>query len=1594
MPCLILSQPVSPFCLLLFDLVVMRLRYRHDGVEWIVELSEGLDGYTVSDLVAALGGVVDGEVGALGGVANSEVGALGGVVDGEVGALGGVANSEVGIAGVSVDGRLHDLHTPLSSVLLWNGSLLELTTTSESMAEFVSDSCSARPLDSGNPAESTCSPHGDALRPVLAVTGGLQAGDEIVQPQRHVWTIGRSADCDVVLNDPTVSRHHVRVVDHRGKLPVIADLGSLNGTAVSGRAVQGPSRVPLDTSVRLGATRMEWRSTVGDAPAAMHTGTGAKAGRVSFNRPPRRRPPTDPHGHLRAPARPPPKPRTEPLSWIGIVLPMAAGLVMALVWSPFMAVFAALGPLLAIGTWLERRRRASKDHIRSCRIASEQVERFVASLPKAHMAERRRRVSLVPDPAEIVRRARAPSVRCWERRPDDADAMQLGIGTADVPWVPSLDVAVTSPDKGTAVADDAQEEIAALGPLEDVPITVSLAPGEVVGVVGPAAEARSVARSLVLQAAVLHGPADLSIVGLVPGRDVHHSYSDAANPWRWMLWLPHTVDPSGRGSLVAAESTDMTEVVDAVRGDGTSRLQLLVIDGAEPLIGRSAPGRELLALDRTAGIVVVSDIHVLPSACTAIVEVVNRFGGLRLMDPSTHGAIEPLFAWGVTEVTAADAAAGLARLDDPELVAGDSDCPPSVALVDLIGGEITPEAVLRRWSDTGGASRMATPIGVDGNGPVEVDLVGDGPHLLVGGTTGSGKSELLRTLVAGLAMSADPEHVAFVLIDYKGGAAFDRCADMPHVAGMVTDLDDHLAERALVCLEAELQYREKRLREAEAEDLAEFQARSGVGAVSNSGDPLPRLVVVVDEFATLAAELPEFLHSLVGIAQRGRSLGVHMVLATQRPAGVVTDDIRANTSCRICLRVTDRSDSNDVIGAPDAADIPRHRPGRAFARFGPGDLKAFQTALVTGATPPASAGLRVAVVGDRLCSGGGELSPCGDSEGGTGTEREQDRCDGLSAESGGRGGKTFGSDQSGGSGHGVHGSRQRSVSSDLDKVVNAVRSAHARRGGLPPRSPWPAPLPSEVTDEAASEMAGPGSGAAWLVDDPTRQRQFAGAWRPDDGHLVVIGGPGSGTSTTLASVVLDLCRNRSPGEQHIYAIDFDGGLLTALDGLPHTGSVVHRGDAERRMRLLRFLDEEISGRRASDAGAVPADADAAHTHNDAAHPGSSTAAAHPGSSTAHDRPDIVLVVDDLAGLSRAHDPVRDLEPHQWFARIWSNGPSVGVRAAVSIRRSADLSPELAASAGVVLVHATTDIGDGLRFGLRADTARLEPGRALRADDGRELQVVRPAGGDFVAAVADVAAACSGSLGSSAGLEGIRCVRGPGLDSGVPAAVGFPPVVIGVLPAVVPADRLPVSAVSDERSIDIRFAMSDLTLDPVGFALHEGEHAMVLGPARSGRSTALAAIGAAAHGAGVEVLVVTDASNSDLAVMLGVEPVAVTALGDEISRGGSCRRLLLADDADRLKDATTGILAQIADDRRGRDHLVVAVTADRLRSAYGHWLTELRSCRTGVLFRPGPLDGDLLGVALPPRLRLMQRPGYGLIVANGVAVSGQVAQVTR
>ncbi|MGZ4770024.1 MAG: FtsK/SpoIIIE domain-containing protein, partial [Ilumatobacteraceae bacterium] len=356
---------------------------------------------------------------------------------------------------------------------------------------------------------------------------------------------------------------------------------------------------------------------------------------------------------------------------------------------------------------------------------------------------------------------------------------------------------------------------------------------------------------------------------------------------------------------------------------------------------RTSPLRRVLTSDRsTALIVAVGADDGVPHVCSSLLDLSGPIFAKWHADAALSSLPVRVRWFGISERSASVLAGRLAGLIDPEdPLRGVGSIPRDVTLLSLLPSP-EPAAIAAAWIAGGVDPPPRTVIGVAEDGVVDVDLERDGPHALVAGTTGAGKSELLRGLVVGLAAGSSPDHLTFVLIDYKGGSTFDACADLPHVVGVVTDLDEHLANRALRSLHAELRRREHLLRGVGAADLSIYR-RIAPHAV------LPRLVVIIDEFATLVGEQPDFLHALVGIAQRGRSLGVHLILATQRPSGVISDEIRANTNLRLALRLHDASDALDVVGDPSAASIPRGLAGRAVMRLGPGEVLTFQTARCT-----------------------------------------------------------------------------------------------------------------------------------------------------------------------------------------------------------------------------------------------------------------------------------------------------------------------------------------------------------------------------------------------------------------------------------------------------------------------------------------------------------------------------------------------------------------------------------------------------------------------------------------------------------------------
>ena len=1014
-----------------------------------------------------------------------------------------------GVAGIVVEGFLQD-YLALSESGLHDGAVVR--------------------VGAGRERVST----GPGGGPVLAVVGGVDAGRRVaLRPGRTV--IGRDDGCDVRLASPTVSsRHCVLDVEDLGRM-VVEDLESKNGTWVGGEMVRERRAVAPGEVILVGALQLTVVEHEHNDHPVLLGAQRSVGGNIAFNRPPRPMPAVDTSA-VALPKPPRESPAKQPFSWISMLAPLVMAAVMVKIYGPTFALFALLSPIMLVGNWVEGRRRGQQTSRQEAARFATDLETFRSQLEQQRTRETARTRQELPDPSEVVRRAMAPSMRLWERRVADPDFLRLSAGLGTIEWQPPL--TNTHGEHPVEVAQ-ALAEASSLG-LAAVP--VELSDGGVVGIAGEHAAALALARSLLCQAVVHHGPADLRVAVLTKPEEVE--------AWEWTKWLPHTRDAAaGGGARMLAGHTDqagalLNDLIEAGRErqdreaqsgreHRTGPVLFVVVDAVGLTEGKNSPARAVLrgAAGPVAGIVLAPTVDRLPAVCTTVIDVLDATGAAILTRPRLGQLVERMLLAGVSVETARCCALALARFEDPETATAGASLPSRVDLATLFTQDVfDPVAVAGLWQTGGQDPGIAAPIGVTEAGVFTLDLLRDGPHGLVGGTTGSGKSELLRSLVAALALRTDPEHLNFVLIDYKGGSAFDECARLPHTVGLVTDLDAQLGERALRCLEAELHYRERLLRQAGADDL-----RAYLRLPAATSTPLPRLVVVIDEFATMAAELPEFMEALVGIAQRGRSLGVHLLLATQRPSGAVKDNIRANTNLRIALRVQDEGDSTDVIGQPDAARIGRDQPGRAFARLGPSEVVPIQTALVTGVSQKDHG--RVDVAPFLFARRPHPPKPT--------------RASG------------------------------EATASDLERIVAATRAAFQAARMSAPRRPWPEPLPAELPLDSVADpqAAKAGTAVVALADDPDTQSQYPVGWNLQAGNLLLFGLVGSGTTTTLASIALSLAAGASPDDLHLYVLDFGAGALSPLAELPHTGAVITATEGERQRRLIRLLRGELDRRR-------------------------------------------------------------------------------------------------------------------------------------------------------------------------------------------------------------------------------------------------------------------------------------------------------------------------------------------------------------------------------------------------------------------------------
>jgi len=1093
---------------------------------------------------------------------------------------------------------------------------------------------------------------------VVAVVGGPFSG--------QVWpllpgstTIGRTRDADLRLDHPSISRCHFRLTVGSGACTV-EDLGSANGTWVEGRAVSGPTAVRPGELIEAGACLFEVRAS-GNGDADLHPD---EIGGLAFNRPARIRP--APREVKVAFPSPPTEPDPQPFPWIQVIAPLGMALAGVLIFRRLeMLLFAAMSPVLAVSnatSWWRRERRRMA--LQTARFEKELAE-VQARIDEAEAREIRQSREQFPDPATLAEVATGPTRRLWERRAHDADATVLRVGTADRPAT----ILITS--KTSAPAPDPPL-------LWNVPVTVDLATAGVLGIAGPAPEARAVARWLVTQLTILRSPRDLQVIVLTD--------ADAEPDWKWVRWLPHARqdDPQAPPAMVGNDKLtreervkELLKLLDARAAAARdlhftvfTPLVVVVFDGIRAL--RSLPGvPRLLREGPTLGIHAIgldSDVNRLAEEGRAQLVLDPSDSTLARLEVDGAEPVSNVLVDSVGSGWADEVARALAPIRDAGGEEGEAVIPRSVRYADLAGIDLErPDDVIGRWA-LGGRTTEAV-VGVSADGPFSLDLKRDGPHALVAGTTGAGKSEFLQTLVVSLSLVNRPTTMNFVLVDYKGASAFADCERLPHAVGMVTNLDGHLTERALASLDAETHRREHALRELGAPDIDTAWERDAERAEAAG---LARLVIVIDEFAELVRDLPDFVSGLIRIARVGRSLGVHLILATQRPAGVVSPEMKANTGLRVALRMEDKGDSSEVLEAPNAADIARSTPGRGFVRSGgQSTLVEFQTARVAGRRKGSTEGLPPPRVDRVPWSRLGYPAPAVPT-------REE----------------------------------QAGAATDLHALVAIIGAAAAQLDMPRPKSPWLPPLPTLLSLPPLDDLS-PGGGEPVAVAYGAEDLPASQAQRPatfdvvGGGHLLIAGSARSGRSQALRTIAASLARSISPSDLHLYGLDFGNGALLPLADLPHCGAVVGRSETARAERLIDRLNREVARRQEI-----------------LARSGLGDIAEQRAVSPAEDRlPYLVLLLDRWEGFTAQFSLDSGSEVPAAILRLIQEGAGVGLRVVLAGDRSL-LNDRLASQVEDKLVLRLADRDDYRSAGINPKNVPKEvpPGQAFRGESGREVQI--------------------------------------------------------------------------------------------------------------------------------------------------------------------------------------------------------------------------------------------------------------------------------
>lgn len=826
-----------------------------------------------------------------------------------------------------------------------------------------------------------------------------------------------------------------------------------------------------------------------------------------------------------------------------------------------------------------------------------------AEIYKAAKSQKEILLEKFPMIIEQYRKSNFYDILFWSRVIGRDDFLTLRLGTGNIPMIAEL----SFPEQRFSIDDDKMRtEVNRFSEekkiLEDVPVTYSLLEHRVSGIVGNGIVVNGILHNLIMQIAALHSYDEVKIIFICDERDFP-KYS-------YVRWMQHIWDNDFRTRYLATTPEEVrelsvyfTKIIENYKGKENPCPHYVIISTSKALSDSCAFLSEMLKQENLKGfsyMAVYDELKNLPKECSAVIQVNESQGIFYNYTPTCKEQINFVpdkVAMNVAKNCVMEMAEY--RLD---LQSGKYALPGMLTFLDMFQvGKYEHLNISGRWKESNPVLSLQTPIGINTDGRLfylDIHEKEHGPHGLIAGMTGSGKSEFIITYILSLAVNYSPDDIAFILIDYKGGGlvgAFDNEQyKLPHLAGTITNLDGASINRSLLSIQSELRRRQAAFNEARSlsnegtMDIYKYQKLYRNGVVNK---PIPHLLIVSDEFAELKSQQPEFMAQLISTARIGRSLGVHLILATQKPSGVVSEQIWANSKFKICLRVQDRADSMDMLKRPDAAELIES--GRFFLQVGYNELfELGQSAWCGAPYVPSEQMENESDTWIQLIDHQGKI-----------IEEVRPQKEIKNTE---------------------HARKQ------IVEVAGYIAQI-AKEEGLSAVPLWLPEIPAVITlgeleekyQYQTSHNLNPIIGE---LDDPFNQEQRLLTMPISErGNTAIYGVAGSGKDNLLITVLYSLYMHHNSKELHAYILDFGAESLRMFEAAPQTGDFMVSGEEEKVNNLFRFLHKEIANRKKLFAE----------------YGGDFTSYRKSGKNNV---PNIVIIINDYIGFSEQFEEINDRLP--------------------------------------------------------------------------------------------------------------------------------------------------------------------------------------------------------------------------------------------------------------------------------------------------------------------------------------------------------------